>query len=142
MNSPALTQEKPDNLTLALELADALERMLEEEFEQLKQQNIEGFEATQSSKTELLRQLTSLTGVDSPTSADKLGSEWDGFKNKILQCRDLHRRNEILIGRKIDALRGALQSLRVQDPTSSVEVYDRLGQVSRNRRTRAFRCGR
>ncbi len=138
MNSPALTQEKPDNLTLALELADALERMLEEEFEQLKQQNIEGFEATQSSKTELLRQLTSLTGVDSPTSADKLGSEWDGFKNKILQCRDLHRRNEILIGRKIDALRGALQSLRVQDPTSSVEVYDRLGQVSRNRRTRGY----
>jgi flagellar biosynthesis/type III secretory pathway chaperone len=133
-----LTQEKPDNLTLALELADALERMLEEEFEQLKQQNIEGFEATQSSKTELLRQLTSLTGVDSPTSADKLGSEWDGFKNKILQCRDLHRRNEILIGRKIDALRGALQSLRVQDPTSSVEVYDRLGQVSRNRRTRGY----
>ncbi len=138
MNSPALTQEKPDNLTLALELADALERMLEEEFEQLKQQNIEGFEATQSSKTELLRQLTSLTGVDSPTSADKLGSEWDGFKSKILQCRDLHRRNEILIGRKIDALRGALQSLRVQDPTSSVEVYDRLGQVSRNRRTRGY----
>ena len=138
MNSPALTQEKPDNLTLALELADALERMLEEEFEQLKQQNIEGFEATQSSKTELLRQLTSLTGVDSPTSADKLGSDWDGFKSKILQCRDLHRRNEILIGRKIDALRGALQSLRVQDPTSSVEVYDRLGQVSRNRRTRGY----
>jgi len=138
LNSPALTQEKPDNLTLALELADALERMLEEEFEQLKQQNIEGFEATQSSKTELLRQLTSLTGVDSPTSADKLGSEWDGFKSKILQCRDLHRRNEILIGRKIDALRGALQSLRVQDPTSSVEVYDRLGQVSRNRRTRGY----
>ena len=138
MNSPALTQEKPDNLTLALELADSLERMLEEEFEQLKQQNIEGFEATQSSKTELLRQLTSLTGVDSPTSADKLGSEWDGFKSKILQCRDLHRRNEILIGRKIDALRGALQSLRVQDPTSSVEVYDRLGQVSRNRRTRGY----
>jgi flagellar biosynthesis/type III secretory pathway chaperone len=131
-------QATPDNLTLALELADTLERMLEDEFELLKQQKIEDFEATQSSKTDILRQLTSLTGVDSPTAADKLGSQWDGFKSKIMHCRDLHRRNEILIGRKIDALRGALQSLRVQDPASSVEVYDRLGQVSRNRRTRGY----
>ena len=134
----ASTQDTAENLTLALELADALARMLEDEFELLKQQKIEDFEASQSSKTDILRQLTAITGVDSPDAADKLSAQWDGFKNKIMHCRDLHRRNEILIGRKIDALRGALQSLRIQDPASSVEVYDRLGQVSRNRRTRGY----
>jgi flagellar biosynthesis/type III secretory pathway chaperone len=131
-------RDSSDDLATALALAEKLERMLEEEFELLKNQNIEDFEATQAPKSDVLRQLTVLTGVDGPNTADKLGAEWDGFKSKILYCRNLHRRNEILIGRKIDALRGALQSLRVQDPASSVEVYDRLGQVSRGRRTHRY----
>ena len=53
-------------------------------------------------------------------------------------CRDMHRRNEVLINRKIDAIRGALQSLNVFDPTSSVEMYDRLGKLSRIRRGRGY----
>jgi len=36
--------------------------------------------------------------------------------------------------RKLDAIRGALDSLQVNDPTSSLEVYDRLGKVRRVRR--------
>jgi flagellar biosynthesis/type III secretory pathway chaperone len=54
------------------------------------------------------------------------------------QCRDMHRRNEVLIGRKIDAIRGALQSLQMQDPASSIEIYDRLGKVNRSRRGRGY----
>jgi hypothetical protein len=53
-------------------------------------------------------------------------------------CRDMHRRNEILILRKLDAIRGALESLNVNDPTSPVEVYDRLGQIKRLRRMRGY----
>jgi hypothetical protein len=50
----------------------------------------------------------------------------------------MHRRNEVLIGRKIDAIRGALQSLQMQDPASSIEIYDRLGKVNRSRRGRGY----
>jgi hypothetical protein len=50
----------------------------------------------------------------------------------------MHRRNEILIMRKLDAIRGALESINLQDPTSPVEVYDRLGQIKRIRRLRNF----
>jgi hypothetical protein len=50
----------------------------------------------------------------------------------------MHRRNEVLISRKIDAIRGALQSLNVFDPTSSVEMYDRLGKLSCVRRGRGY----
>jgi hypothetical protein len=32
----------------------------------------------------------------------------------MAHCRDMHRRNEVLIVRKIDAIRGALQSMQVQ----------------------------
>ena len=115
-------------------LVQTLDDMLELEFEQLKVQNLDAFEASQSTKNELLEELARLAGIHGPDSADALGPEWDAFKDHMAHCRDLHRRNEVLIGRKIDAIRGALQSLQVEDPASSVEIYDRLGKVSRNRR--------
>jgi flagellar biosynthesis/type III secretory pathway chaperone len=118
----------------ALALVKTLEEMLELEFEQLKEQNLDAFEASQATKNELLEELARLAGIQGPDSADALGPEWDEFKEHMAECRDLHRRNEVLIGRKIDAIRGALQSLKVEDPASSVEIYDRLGKVSRVRR--------
>ncbi|BDU52209.1 flagellar protein FlgN [Limnohabitans sp. INBF002] len=133
MTTPA-TDTQASSLEQALALAKTLEDMLEQEFEQLKVQDLDAFEASQSTKNELLQQLAQLAGIQGPDSADALGPEWDGFKAHMAHCRDMHRRNEVLIGRKIDAIRGALQSLQVQDPTSSVEIYDRLGKVSRGRR--------
>ena len=118
----------------ALALAKTLQDMLEQEFEHLKAQNLDAFEASQAAKNELLQQLAELAGIDGPDAADALGPQWDGFKEHMAHCRDMHRRNEVLIVRKIDAIRGALQSLQVQDTTSSVEIYDRLGKVSRGQR--------
>ena len=133
MTTPA-TDTQVSSLEQALALAKTLENMLEREFEQLKVQDLDAFEASQNTKNELLQQLAQLAGIHGPESADALGPEWDGFKEHMAHCRDMHRRNEVLIGRKIDAIRGALQSLQVQDPTSSVEIYDRLGKVSRGGR--------
>jgi len=133
MTTP-VTDSQASSLEQALALAQSLEDMLEQEFEHLKVQNLDAFEASQSSKNELLQQLAQLTGIDGSESADALGPEWDGFKEHMAHCRNMHRRNEVLIVRKIDAIRGALQSMQVQDPTSSVEIYDRLGKVSRGGR--------
>jgi flagellar biosynthesis/type III secretory pathway chaperone len=133
MTTPAIDVQA-SSLEQALALAKTLEDMLEREFEQLKVQDLDAFEASQNTKNELLQQLAQLAGIQGPESADALGPEWDGFKEHMAHCRDMHRRNEVLIGRKIDAIRGALQSMQVQDPTSSVEIYDRLGKVSRGGR--------
>lgn len=130
--------DQSDNVLSALAAAEELEALLETEFEHLKAQELDAFEATQSRKNALLQELTQLADIQGPDSADALGPEWDGFKTHMVHCRDLHRRNEVLIHRKIDAIRGALQSLQVQDPTSSVEIYDRLGQLSRMRRGRGY----
>ena len=130
--------DQSDNVLSALAAAEELEALLETEFEHLKAQELDAFEATQSRKNALLQELTQLADIQGPDSADALGPEWDGFKMHMVHCRDLHRRNEVLIHRKIDAIRGALQSLQVQDPTSSVEIYDRLGQLSRTRRGRGY----
>ncbi|PQA84661.1 hypothetical protein C5F52_01205 [Limnohabitans sp. TS-CS-82] len=133
MTTPA-TDVQASSLEQALALAKTLEDMLEREFEQLKVQDLDAFEASQNTKNELLQQLAQLAGIQGPDSADALGPEWDGFKEHMAHCRDMHRRNEVLIVRKIDAIRGALQSMQVQDPTSSLEIYDRLGKVSRGGR--------
>ena len=122
----------------ALALVDGLETLLEQEFEALKSQDLDHFEQLLEQKNDLLEQLSTLSGVRQPDDADRLGSEWDAFKARMVECRDMHRRNEILIVRKLDAIRGTLQSMVIDDPASSVEVYDRLGKINRLRRRRGY----
>ena len=124
--------------TEALALVSGLEALLEQEFEALKSQDLDHFEQLLEQKNDLLEQLSTLSGVRQPEDADRLGSEWDAFKARMVECRDMHRRNEILIVRKLDAIRGTLQSMVIDDPASSVEVYDRLGKINRLRRRRGY----
>jgi flagellar biosynthesis/type III secretory pathway chaperone len=124
--------------TEALALVNGLETLLAQEFDALKAQDLDRFEQLLEQKNEVLEQLSSLSGVRQPDDADRLGSEWDAFKSRMVACRDMHRRNEILIVRKLDAIRGTLQSMVIDDPASSVEVYDRLGKINRLRRRRGY----
>jgi len=50
----------------------------------------------------------------------------------------LHRRNAVLIERKLDTIRGTLHSLHTGESGSPVEVYDRLGQVARFSKGRGY----
>ena len=126
------------SLAVAMTKVEELATVLEDEFSALKVQDLDRFEHLLNLKTELLQHLSEITGVKQPEDVDKLGPQWEEFRERMLACRDLHRRNEILIVRKLDAIRGALDSLQVADPASSVEVYDRLGRVNRLRRGRGY----
>jgi flagellar biosynthesis/type III secretory pathway chaperone len=112
-----------------------LEQLLEQEFDALKTQELDRFETLVQTKTEMLQRLGSITGIQDKSDADLLDTQWDGFRAQMQSCRQLHQRNEILLIRKLDAIRGAIDSLQMSDPTSSLEVYDRLGKVRRNRRS-------
>jgi len=117
-----------DAVDYATKLANQLSQMLEQEFEALRSQEIDQFEQLQPVKTELLAEITRLA----PAGAEIQSlPEWQDFRAAMLICRDSHRRNAVLMERKLEAIRGTLQSLRVDDATSSVEVYDRLGHISR-----------
>jgi len=130
--------DESDTLQRADGLVTQLADLLEREFEALKVQDLDQFEVLLSGKNQLLAELTRLTGVNQLADADKLGAHWNDFRTRMLACRDMHRRNEILIMRKLDAIRGALESLNVDQAASPVEVYDRLGQIKRIRRLRGF----
>jgi len=118
-----------------LTLSDQLVQLLDLEFEALKSQDLDRFETLQPGKNELLLELSQKC----PPAQDLQDlPEWEPLRDKLVECRDLHRRNAILIERKLDTIRGTLNSLRVGDSGSSVEVYDRLGQVARFGRGRGY----
>ena len=123
-----MTDLSTSSIFRAQELATQLAQILELEFQALRQQELDQFEQLQPVKTELLSEITSLAP---PASLLQNEQERQDFRASMLVCRDLHRRNEVLIERKLESIRGTLQSLRIEEATSPIEVYNRLGQVAR-----------
>ena len=117
-----------ENTDQANELARQLAEILELEFDALRVQDLDKFETLQPIKNELLTELTRLAP---PAHEVQTLPQWQSFRETMIACRDAHRRNAVLMERKLEAIRGTLQSLRLEDPSSSVEVYDRLGHISR-----------
>jgi flagellar biosynthesis/type III secretory pathway chaperone len=135
-----MTQFDLEHLTQTVHKAQALKRLLESEFDALKQQDLTTFETLQAQKLEILHFLSSdelLEKIRAHTDdQDKAAATvviWDQVVTLMSECRDLHRRNEILINHKLETIRGALQTIQSPDPLNSVEIYDRLGKLRPNR---------
>ena len=118
-----------------LSLATQLSKLLLLEFEALKVQDLDRFESLQPGKNDLLAGLAKLC-----PSAEDLQNlpEHEKLRELLIECRDLHRRNAVLIERKLDTIRGTLHSLHTGENGSPVEVYDRLGQVARFSKGRGY----
>ena len=120
---------------LALPVAEQLHQLLDLEFEALKVQDLDLFEQLQTGKTDLLAELARICPDSEALQANPA---WQDLKEILVQCRDMHRRNAVLIERKLDAIRGALRSLSAGHASSPVEVYDRLGKMARYAKGRGF----
>lgn len=131
----AASAPDPQTLNQAQALAQRLSALLDLEFESLKQQDLARFESLQAGKTELLQALAQHT--PEPALLQTL-AECAPLWESLAQCRDAHRRNAVLIERQLEVVRNALQALSQATGTSSVEVYDRLGQVARFQRGRGY----
>jgi flagellar biosynthesis/type III secretory pathway chaperone len=119
----------------AKEFATQLAHILELEFQALRDQALDQFEQLQLVKNQLLSEISALA----PGAEDlQTLPEWQDFREMMVICRDFHRRNALLMNRKLDAIRGTLDSLRMNDTASPVEVYDRLGLISRFSRHTAY----
>ena len=118
-----------------LSLASQLSKLLLLEFEALKVQDLDRFESLQPGKNDLLAGLAKLC-----PSAEDLQNlpEHKELRELLMESRDLHRRNAVLIERKLDTIRGTLHSLHTGENGSPVEVYDRLGQVARFSKGRGY----
>ena len=127
----------PETLVLSLHKAKALESLLEEEFLLLKSGDLESFEALQEKKSETLEALAAivpiLTGDISHNETDNepMSSLIEEIKGLLATCRDAHLKNAVLIDRKIEATRSALEVLRSSRSGDTGETYDKLGKLKR-----------
>lgn len=110
-----------------LDLLTRLSESLDQEFEALKRRDLGHFERLQPAKLGLLEQLSALR--EELGSVATLLTRDQGCHELLIRCRDAHRRNETLLQRHLEAVRGALRALSVDAPLQSVEIYDRLGQM-------------
>ncbi|MAI95026.1 MAG: hypothetical protein CME45_08440 [Halieaceae bacterium] len=121
-----------------LHKANALNALLEEELALLKAGDLDSFEALQAKKSETLEALSTLlpvlTGDVSlaETEDDAIAvSLVEEINTLLTTCRDAHLRNAMLIDRKMEATRSALEVLRSSRSADTGETYDRLGKLKR-----------
>jgi len=115
-----MSKREFEYLSLALDQANRLKELLETEFSALKEQDLNAFDNLQPEKVEILSLLASdelaakvKNQHASPTEASMSISIWDDVVTVVSECRDLHKRNEIFMLRKLESIKGALQTIPV-----------------------------
>ena len=121
----------------------ALRQLLEKEFEALKGQNFDVFEKCIEGKSTILAEISNsgvlerLKGLSIDSGDHSEDSKTLAILHKGLgECRDLHRRNEVLIRQKIIAIRETIASFSLEDNPLS-ETYDNLGNLKKGLRKRS-----
>jgi len=131
------------NLQPILASVKRLDSLLTDEFEALKTQRLDAFECLQQEKVVLLQTLAESGVVNNPgepADSEKLKALladplWANITDLLESCKKSHQRNELLISKQLDAIKGALATLQNQDPNGTLELYTKLGRVKSSRRS-------
>ena len=115
------------------DLTKNISNILDKEFEFLKGQNIDDFLSIQDQKEKLLADLSKkIIEFDLSASLVKNQPKFDQFFANIQDCQKAQKRNSILVSRKIDAIRGALNSLESKN-NNSTDLYNKLGKIKNSK---------
>jgi len=139
--SPSLSSSSPPNGTMDALLAHApvdamrLAELLAQEFDVLKARDMAGFEALQEERIQILQRLSQV--AQWAAGLDPVPAQWQNLQADLLKCKQDHLRNMQLLQRQLQAVQGALQALQGES-AATVDLYDRLGQVSRRHKSTPF----
>ena len=122
-------------LNAAPQDAMRLAQLLSLEFEALKTRDLAAFEGLQQERTAVLERLALV--AESVASMTPVPAQWLEVLPALAQCKQDHLRNIQLLQRQLQAVKGALQALQGES-AASVDLYDRLGQVSRRHGAGAY----
>jgi len=127
-------------LTQLEQLSAQLEALLDQEFDCLKASNIEAFEVLQSEKAQVLAALGNPATIDAINTLQsdraiiaehgaEASAQWSAITDALARCKGKHQRNEIVITRKLDTVRAALDTIKSPNLQNTVDTYDRLGRL-------------
>ena len=123
------------SIDAAQEDASRLGALLQLEFEALKSRDLAAFDALQAERGDVLTRLAQV--ADGVSAQVPLPDWWNALLPGLTQCKQDHLRNIQFLQRQMQAVKGALQALQ-GEAAVSVDLYDRLGQVSRRHGVGAY----
>ena len=126
-----------DNADDAIRFANELHNLLELEFEALKLQKLSEIESIQEKKIPLLEYLNADSIKANVQEADG-EANWESFKSIISECKSAHRRNEILVNRRIESIKNALNTLTGENRDDELEMYDKLGKLAQKKNSKGI----
>jgi len=113
---------------------EALHMLLEQEFNFLKKQDFESFEELQTRKQELLNFLINEISDESNPKSEvtkKAISDNQDLSDRLVECQNMQKRNEILINQKLKSIQEVLSSLGHQNILTSKDTYEHLNKKAR-----------
>ena len=113
---------------------EALHNLLEQEFDFLTNQDFESFEKLQSRKQELLNFLINELPSDSskiPAITEQTIIDNKEISDRLAECQNLQKRNELLISQKLNSIQEVLSTLGYQNLLTNKDTYEHLNKKKR-----------
>ncbi|KRO71416.1 MAG: hypothetical protein NWS22_09255 [Porticoccaceae bacterium] len=126
------------DITKSQQEISELHRLLEKEFDALKDQKIDLFEKYQTEKNEILTSISESGLLEELQSLSNQSEDYDAhtrnldiLHKNISECSKLQSRNEVLIRHKLIAIRETIDSFTIPN-NPLAETYDSLGTMKKS----------
>ncbi|MBC8409473.1 MAG: hypothetical protein H8E12_12245 [Rhodobacteraceae bacterium] len=120
----------PDIRSLSI-LIESLKTLLDEEFLLLGSKDLDTVESIQERKMSLMEELGNLWSsyLEASSSANENLPVKKEFQSKLIDCRDKHIRNDLLLKKQLEITKNLIQVITNRS-NDQVNIYNRLGRIS------------
>ena len=120
----------PDIRSLSI-LIESLKTLLDEEFVLLGSKDLDTVESIQERKISLMEELGNLWSsyLEASSGANENLQVKNEFQSKLVDCRDKHIRNDLLLKKQLEITKNLIQAITNRS-NDQANIYNRLGRIS------------
>jgi|TARA_B110000037_G_scaffold53815_1_gene66098 flagellar biosynthesis/type III secretory pathway chaperone len=120
----------PDIRSLSI-LIESLKTLLDEEFVLLGSKDLDTVESIQERKISLMEELGNLWSsyLEASSGANENLPVKNEFQSKLVDCRDKHIRNDLLLKKQLEITKNLIQVITNRS-NDQANIYNRLGRIS------------
>ena len=120
----------PDIRSLSI-LIESLKTLLDEEFALLGSKDLDTVESIQERKISLMEELGNLWSsyLEASSGANENLQVKNEFQSKLVDCRDKHIRNDLLLKKQLEITKNLIQVITNRS-NDQANIYNRLGRIS------------
>jgi len=120
----------PDIRSLSI-LIESLKTLLDEEFVLLGSKDLDTVESIQERKISLMEELGNLWSsyLEASSGANENLQVKNEFQSKLVDCRDKHIRNDLLLKKQLVITKNLIQVITNRS-NDQANIYNRLGRIS------------